>query len=284
MVSWQSGDAVANGINIHYSRSGRDDKPALMLLHGATDNGRCWTPVAEALAADFDVLLPDARGHGRSAAPPDGHTSAERAADVAGLIAVLGLATPLAVGGHSMGGQTTFRLAVERPDLVRCAILEDPPFRPQQTTPDARFSETRQRIRAEVAHVQGLAGEDALAYARQSHPNWPAAELPAWVESKQQVSQTFLGALGGAADEPPWTELLPRISCPVLLLTGDPERGAIITPEAAEQARQLNPRVQVVHLAGAGHNIRRERFDGYLSAVRDFLAQHAAAAPLQASR
>ena len=283
MVSWQTGDVVANGITTHYSRSGGTDKPTLVLLHGATDNGRCWTPAAEALADDFDVLLPDARGHGRSSAPPDGYSSAERAADVAGLIAALGLATPLAVGGHSMGGQTTFRLAVERPELVRCAILEDPPFRPPQTAPDPSFSEVRQRMQAQVAHVKGLSGEDALAYARQSHPTWPAAALPAWVEAKQQVSQTFLGALGGG-DEPPWTELLPRINCPVLLLTGDPERGAIITPEAAEQARQLNPRVQVVHLAGAGHNIRRERFDGFLSAVRDFLAQHAGATPLQASR
>jgi pimeloyl-ACP methyl ester carboxylesterase len=62
----------------------------------------------------------------------------------------------------------------------------------------------------------------------------------------------------------------------VLLVTGDADRGAIITPDIAEQARQLNPNLEVVHLAGAGHNIRRERSDAFGREVRDFLERHVA--------
>ena len=40
---------------------------ALVLLHGFTQTGRCWGPVADALAADHEVVLVDAPGHGRSA-------------------------------------------------------------------------------------------------------------------------------------------------------------------------------------------------------------------------
>src|SRR4029079_7250210 len=94
---WVSGDAAANGITIHYSRTGGADgggKPPLVLSHGATDNGLCWTRVARDLESDFDVIMPDARGHGLSDAPEQGYSSAEHAADLAGLIRALGLERP----------------------------------------------------------------------------------------------------------------------------------------------------------------------------------------------
>src|SRR5579884_3987242 len=143
MTEWYSGDVVANGIRIHYYRTG-GEKPPLVLNHGATDNGLCWTRLARALEADYDVIMPDARGHGLSDAPETGYSSKERAADLADLIEALHLDKP-AVGGHSMGAQTTFRLAADYPDLLRCAILEDPGFRPANPPPEgARPNPMRQ--------------------------------------------------------------------------------------------------------------------------------------------
>src|SRR5258708_20213681 len=133
MFEWFSGDVVANGVGIHYYRRG-GAKPALVLSHGATDSGLCWTRVARALESDFDVILPDARGHGLSDAPPSGYAISDRAADLAGLIDALGLVRP-AVGGHSMGAATTLRLVADYPDLASCAVLEDPPFRSGEPEP-----------------------------------------------------------------------------------------------------------------------------------------------------
>src|SRR5438105_6683569 len=101
MPEWFSGDVDANGIRIHYYRTG-GDKPPLVLAHGATDSGLCWTRVARDLESDYDVIMPDARGHGMSEAPDGGYTSADHAADLAGVIRGLGLERP-AVAGHSMG-------------------------------------------------------------------------------------------------------------------------------------------------------------------------------------
>src|ERR671936_61945 len=108
MTEWFSGEVSANGIRMHYSRTG-GDTPPLVLAHGATDDGLCWTRLARALEPEYDVIMPDARGHGRSDAPPSGYSSADHAQDLAGLIRALGLATP-AVGGHSMGAATTLEL------------------------------------------------------------------------------------------------------------------------------------------------------------------------------
>ena len=60
MTTWQSGDVRTNGIRMHYYRT-VGDKPVLVLAHGATDDGLCWTRVARALEDDYDVFMPDAR-------------------------------------------------------------------------------------------------------------------------------------------------------------------------------------------------------------------------------
>jgi hypothetical protein len=57
MSNWFSGDVDANGVRIHYYRTG-GEKPPLVLSHGATDSGRCWTRVARDLESDYDVIMP----------------------------------------------------------------------------------------------------------------------------------------------------------------------------------------------------------------------------------
>jgi pimeloyl-ACP methyl ester carboxylesterase len=68
MTNWMSGVCEANGINIHYLRTG-GCKPPLVLLHGLTGSGACWIPLARALEGEYDVVMPDARGHGNSSTP-----------------------------------------------------------------------------------------------------------------------------------------------------------------------------------------------------------------------
>lgn len=72
MDDWASGIVETNGVRLHYLRSG-GAKPPVALAHGALDDARCWARVAEALAADYDVVAVDARGHGHSQAPEEGY-------------------------------------------------------------------------------------------------------------------------------------------------------------------------------------------------------------------
>src|SRR5204862_4623788 len=99
-MSWSRGDCEANGTRIHYVRAG-GPKPPLVMLHGLMGSGACWTPVARALEDHFDVVLPDARGHGGSSAPERGYGYDDHAADVVGLVRGLALDRPVLLG-HSM--------------------------------------------------------------------------------------------------------------------------------------------------------------------------------------
>jgi N-formylmaleamate deformylase len=123
VAMWQSGDVLVNGLRLHYTRTG-GAKPAVVLAHGFSDDGLCWTPVAKVLEPDYDVITVDARGHGQSDAPECGYNMADMAGDLAGVIAELGLHRP-AVVGHSMGGGTALALAGLYPDVPGAILLED---------------------------------------------------------------------------------------------------------------------------------------------------------------
>jgi NitT/TauT family transport system substrate-binding protein len=64
-----------------------------------------------------------------------------------------------------------------------------------------------------------------------------------------------------------------KISVPVLLFIGDKEKMSIVSLEAGREAARVNDKVQVVHLEGASHDIRRTRFDGYMPALQKFLGE-----------
>jgi len=60
---WTQNDLTINGINLHYWRTGEGGKPPLVLVHGFSDNSQCWLQTAIDLEAEFDIIMPDARGH-----------------------------------------------------------------------------------------------------------------------------------------------------------------------------------------------------------------------------
>ncbi len=59
------------------------------------------------------------------------------------------------------------------------------------------------------------------------------------------------------------------LRCPGLLVIGTP---SAVTPAAAAEARDLWPGLQVAQVAGAGHDVRRDRFDAFWSVVEPFVA------------
>ncbi len=283
MKTWAAGDIVANGIHQHYYRTG-GERPALVLLHGAGDAGLCWTPIAEALARDYDVVMPDARGHGLTESPEDGYGAGDRAADVAALIRELDLGRPI-VTGHSMGAMTALSLGADYPDLVRALILEDPVFRLESHGPVAE--EERQcwvdRSRHELAEMKSLGRDGIVARQREENPTWPEGDYGPWADARLQGSGAYIGKVR-FPETPGWRELVERLRVPTLLVTADTEHGAIVSTEAAAEAERLNPLLQAVHITGAGHNIRREQYDAYLDVVRDFLGSLASRSAVETGK
>lgn len=265
---WQAGDVPANGIKLHYVRTG-GDKPALLMAHGHSDNGLCWIRVARALEGEYDCIMYDARRHGLS---EDGEEGAGRDAmvhDAAGLIEALGLERPGMIG-HSMGAMCAAGVGALYPDLLRYIILEDVPWWDEETR--QRWSRPRPQA---APQEQPTTREGWVARCRQQSPNWHEDEVQTWADSKMFYHSRPQPA--GHPTVPPWQEIAQRISAPTLLLTGDPERGAIVTPAVAEEALRILKRGRAAHIAGAGHCIHRDQFEAAMAAIRGFLAEYGGA-------
>lgn len=274
--SWQSGKITTNGIQVYYTRTGGAG-PAVVLAHGFSDDGLCWTPLARELAADYDVIMFDARGHGRSDAPEEGYDPGTQATDLAGAIAALELRRP-AVLGHSMGAATALALAGLHADVPGAILLEDPPtwWLPNSQTAAPTDAERLTQRRAWLANLQRKTREELIATQRAATPGWSEAELGPWADAKLRTSPNVLNRADPVASLD-WPATLRRITCPALLIAADPTRGALVTEEGAAALREFVPHLQVVRLPEAGHSIRRDQFDRYLQAVRAFLTATSAA-------
>ncbi|MFP3896526.1 MAG: alpha/beta fold hydrolase [Anaerolineales bacterium] len=262
MSNWKSGDVIVNGLKLHYTRTG-GEKPPLVMVHGYSDNGLCWTRVARILEEDYDLIMYDVRGHGLSDDAPEGGESEGMVHDAAGLIEALDLDRP-GMMGHSMGAAITAGTAAFYPDLLSYIILEDVPW-----WADAEAQERWHQRSPEQPGEEPQTREEWVAFCRRRSPHWHEDEVQPWADAKMQFSEHEELDLSIPLA---WQEIARKITCPALLITGDPEEGAIVAPEVAQEALELMPQAELAHIEGASHNIRRSQFEAYMEAIQDFLA------------
>jgi pimeloyl-ACP methyl ester carboxylesterase len=261
MNKWTTGTCEANGINIHYLRTG-GDKPPVVLLHGLMTNGACWTPLARALEKDYDVVMPDARGHGNSSAPEQGYCYDNLAADVLSLIEDLGLATPVLIG-HSMGGMTAAVVASRNPKRLRGLVLADPTF----LTPQHQREVHESDVVAQHRRILNRSREDFLAEIRIRHSHRSGELIELFAQARFQTSIHAFEVL--TPPNPDYVELINTLDIPSLLVIGDV--GAIISPRVATELAWLNQRLEVVQIVEAGHGVPYDQPERFSTVVKAFL-------------
>ena len=152
-MAWFDGfeaDLHAAGEVELFARTGGDPaKPPLLLLHGYPQTHVMWHRVAQRLAADFSLVIPDLRGYGDSSKPsPSSATDTSHAAqskramaaDMAALMAGLGHRRFM-VAGHDRGARVAHRLALDHADRVeRVAFIDIVPTLDMYDMTDMRFA------------------------------------------------------------------------------------------------------------------------------------------------
>lgn len=117
-------EVEVNGTRLYYQQTG--EGPDVVLVHAVTSNQAVWvfSGLIDALAPEYRVTAYDLRGHGVSARPATGYTSAVMADDFRQLSAALGL-RPAYLIGHSFGGVVSMHAAALYPECVAGVMLSD---------------------------------------------------------------------------------------------------------------------------------------------------------------
>lgn len=239
---------------LHVERSGLGSP--LVLVHGFTQNGRCWGPFADAFEG-HEVVRVDAPGHGRS-----GHGDASLI-DAGRLVGeVGGSATYL---GYSMGGRMCLHLALDRPELVERLVLIG-------ATAGIEGADER---------ADRLAGDERLAQRLETEPladfldDWLALPLFAGIrEASNHRDERLTNDPAGLAaslrnagtgtQDPSW-DRLDALDMPILLLAG--ELDTKFAALAERMATQIGQNATVDLVEGAGHAVHLERPEAAAAAV-----------------
>lgn len=243
----------------------QDIRPAVILVHGATLNGRSWDPVRRRLGPDLRVLAPDLPGHGARRDEP--FTLQGGVDTVVACAGDLGDA-PFIVAGDSLGSYTAQAAAASLPqDRLRGLVLGGAshefigwPVLPYLAR--SLLFRTMLALRDEDALVQGKMP------ATLRDCGMSEADVAATMDAG--VSLKVFGQAVRALHGVDFKSMLAAIAQPTLFINGDQDRnhvrGEARYVAAARQAR-------VLRFAGSEHGVSLRCAADYAAAVDDFARQ-----------
>jgi N-formylmaleamate deformylase len=256
---------LKDGKTLSYYRTGQLDAPTIVLAHGITDNALCWAPVVYKLAYDFDVVFYDAYGHGLSNPMDAGHRF-DLAWDLDQLIKALQLESPT-LWGHSMGAVTISHYAANFNNDASMIILEDPAW-----MDDLDLLPAPADMAMGIREVQHMPLAQIVSMYQRENLQWAAEESIRMALAREQFDLEFFNH--DIFRDWEWRGTVKQIGCPMLLLTGDPEKGAIVTPDIAEYVVAYNDMAEHINIASAGHSIRRDKPAQYFMTINRFIQKH----------
>jgi pimeloyl-ACP methyl ester carboxylesterase len=257
------------GARLYFQSAGNG--PALVLLHGLGASSGDWENQVPAFSRDFQVVVPDFRGHGAS--DRAGEYGVERfAADTWQLLDRLKLTAPMLVG-HSMGGAVAMQMALDRPGAVPKLVLAN-------TLPSFRTDTAAKRAmlwtRLLMMSVLGPRRLSQIMSLR-LYPRADQAALRAKVARRNASNDrnVYLATIRALTT---WSarERLAELTLPVLVLVSEYDYfgGA----EAERFAAEL-PDARLRRFPGARHGLPLEMPEAFNRAVLEFLRDASAPAP-----
>jgi len=256
---WQSPD----GLTLHFrDYPGRDDRAPVIALHGLTRNARDAAALADHLAGEWRVLVPEMRGRGMSDYAPDSasYNPLQYVADLKALLAQESIDRFVSIG-TSLGGLLTMLLALEDSASIAGAVLVDV----GPVVDAAGIAQIREYVGQGGSFPTWIHAARALQEVHGAvHPDF---ELNDWLAMAKRVMA--LGANGriaydydmgiaepfSAAATPEAVDLWPAFEAlagrPLLLLRG--EHSAILSRDTAAEMKRRVPALEVVTVPRTGH-------------------------------
>jgi pimeloyl-ACP methyl ester carboxylesterase len=261
----------ADSISINYAE-GPALGPPVILLHGVGSVLQDWQAVIERIQERCHLFAPDLRGCGGSSWAPQNYRLSDFAGDVIDMVQDL-VTGPAALVGHSLGAMVAIQAAVGFPSLIRALVLEDPPLYMTEFAEEwvaypyfplahqLALSRSPEKIAAErFAKELGVGAREARKLARST-----VSIDPALLE--RFLDRSFFDEL----DSEHMDRMLAQISCPVLLIHGEFDRGSALRGRDLERAARFFRKVDFLPMPGLGHALHSEAPQLFSESVIRFL-------------
>ena len=248
---------------------------ALVLLHAGGSSGKQWVKTASFLEDRFRIIAPDLWGFGLT----DGWTGEEslthdhQALLVATVIERV-VSGPAHLVGHSYGGATALRLALQRDDLVKTLILIEPILSPllKLAGEEEAFREYFAMAQAFLSNAATGRSEEAwrgfIDY-RNGHGTWaalPAAAKERFVAGTDSAVAGFHSNL----NNPTSLDDIRRLQLPTLIMCG--EKTTAPDRRVTEILREQVPKCLYIIIPAADHMSPLSHPEFIANAVRDHVA------------
>ena len=217
-----------NGVQIYFEVHGSGDP--LLLLHGFSGSSQDWSTLTTGKLAEFQLITPDLRGHGRSSTLTAAFRHQDAATDMLALLDHLRI--PSCKGlGISGGGNVLLHMATRQPDRINAMVLVSAtPYFPAQARPIMR------------QHAENLP-KSQWAILRRTHPGGDE-QIKALLAS----TKSFADSYDDLAFTPPH---LATIKARTLIVQGD--RDPLYPVELSVEMAKAIPQSQLWILPNAGH-------------------------------
>jgi pimeloyl-ACP methyl ester carboxylesterase len=263
-----------DGTDVYYERRGAGEP--MLLIQGLGGNSLHWGEAFLAgLEQEFELVLYDHRGAGRSGALEAECTIAGLAEDAVTLLDALGIESAHVVG-ISMGGMVAQELVLNHPERVRTLVLGC------SFPGGAEARMTEQEVVGQIA--EAVLSGDAERATRVGYEIMIAPEFaadPANFETYSTVASqypapvtTLMGQLSAIIAHDT-SERLATIAAPTLVIHGTADR--LLDCANGELLARLIPGAHLELLEGAGHMFFWEQPQRSAQLVRDHVAAAAAA-------
>jgi 2-succinyl-6-hydroxy-2,4-cyclohexadiene-1-carboxylate synthase len=242
--------------------------PRVVLVHGFTQTGVSWRPVADRLAADHEVVCVDAPAHGGSGAI---HADLAEGARLLAALAEAGDPGTAVWVGYSMGARLVLRLALDADPAPRGIVLlgatagiDDAAERAERAAADDALASTLEADGVDAFLdrwvAQPLFGPRPLA----------ADDLAARRANRAEDLAASLRLAGTGTMDPPWWDELDRVRCPALVVWGalDDKFAAL----GERLAAGIGARASVAAIPGAHHAAHLDDPDAFSDLVATFVA------------
>lgn len=261
-----------DGVTIAYVQTGAEKPETLVLSHSLFFNKRMFEAQLNSLSEHFNVIAYDHRGHGESSTAFDNRYDMDALYnDAAAFIEALGVG-PVHFAGNSMGGFVALRLAARRPELVRTAIAMCSSGTAEANRDE--FSQVVEQMKIDGGRTVGdlqttfFFGEHSLS------DETRAATLVPWIDLLFNLPPFAATLAAGVVFRTGINSELRHSPIPVLAIAGSQD--VVYPAPHSEAVAEAAPNGRYVVIDRAGHSVALEQPEAVNTAIRAFIAEHAA--------